>query len=257
MSDALDPRPLAFYYVRQTPDLTLAQLQRIASACLLQLVRDVARWWTPDLIGTDLTKATATVVETLDAVPADSPERRVIMVVALPDPDVAGDLGYHGETPNGRAYARVFTRGDKIGDSPGPELSLESVTTTTSHETVEAALDPNVDRTAKGPDGIVRDLEGCDGVEDVTYPHDPGDGQGELPLSDFVTPAWFYGGTGPFSFCVAVQTPGALTEGGYITEEINGQAVQVPAGRTMSAAKRHPAGRTARRLARKRGGATA
>lgn len=254
MSD-LDPRPLAFYYVRQSGDLTLAQLQRIASACLLQLVRDVARFWTPEIIGTDLTKTTATVVEALDAVPADSPERRVVMIVLLQDPDVAGDLGYHSETPDGRAYARVFTRGEAIGDSPGPALSLESVTTTTSHETVEAAIDPDVDRTAKGPDGIVRDLEGCDGVEDVTYPHDPGDGQGALPLSDFVTRDWFFGGAGPFSFCGAVSKAGELSEGGYITEEINGEAVQVPAGRTMSAAKLHPAGRTARRLRAKRGAA--
>jgi hypothetical protein len=257
VSDALDPRPMAFFYVNQTPDLTLAQLQRIASACLLQLVRDVARWWTPDEIGTDLTKATATVVETLDAVPADSPERRVIMVVALPDPDVAGDLGYHSETPDGRAYARVFTRGEASPGVATPVLSWASISTTTAHETPEAGADPNVDRTIRGLDGIVRDLEIADPVEDQTYLIDLGDGGDPVPVSNFVTPAWFHGGDGPFDFLGNLKTAGELSEGGYITEEINGKAVQVPAGRTMSAAKLHPAGRTARRLAKKRGGAAA
>lgn len=246
---APDSRPLAFYYVLQSPDLTLAQLQRIATACLLQLVRDVARYWRPADIGTDLTKATALVVDSLDQVPADSPERRVVMIAILTDPDTAGDLGWHSVTPDGRAYGRVFTRGETFPGVPSPVLSVASIATTTSHETVEAALDPDVDRTALGPDGIMRDLEGCDGVEDVTYPHDPGDGQEPLPLSDFGTPAWFYGGPGPYSFTGAVSSSGELTAGGYITEEINGKSVMVPAERTLSAAKLHPAGRTARRLA--------
>lgn len=256
MSDTpapLDTRRLDYYYVLQSPDLTLAQFQRIASACLLQLVRDVARYWTPAEIGTDLTKATATVVERLDAVPVDTAERRVVMIVLLTDPDVAGDLGYHTVTPDGRAYARVFTRGEAFPGVASPVLSWASIATTTSHEKVESGADTDVDRTITGPDGITRDLEIGDPVEDQTYEIDEGDGGDPVPVSNFVTPAWFRGGAGPFDFLANLKAAGELSEAGYITEEINGQSVQVPAGRKMSAAKLHPAGRTARRLARKRG----
>lgn len=242
-----DKRRLDFYFVRQSPDLTDAQLGRIVDACLIQLTRDVAPHWGPDRIGTDLTKATATLVAKLEDAPADNAERRVVLVCILQDPDVAGDLGYHSLTPDGRVYARVFTRID------GVVQSWQATSGTVSHEVVEAAADANVDQTAMGPDGKSRDLELADPVEDESYPVALNDGQDAVPVSNFVFQPWFDGGTGPYDFLGTRRAAGELSPGGYCQEEIDGQSVQVwgTPGRTLGAHKLHPASRTARRAAKR------
>ncbi len=241
-------RPLHFCFVLQSPDLTLEQLGRIASVCLLQLTKDVARWWTPAEIDTDLTLATVSVVDSFDKVPIDSPARRTIAVVALPTPDLAEALGYHSLSPDGRPYARVFTREQSFPGAPDVVIEFSKLPSVFSHEVIEAAVDPDLDRSIVGLDGVNRDLEACDMVEDQTVAFAV-EGQEPLLLSDFSTPAAFRGGARPYNFLDTLSAPGEMSDGGYISiTKADGSHATLPPDMMLAPAKQHPASRTYRRL---------
>lgn len=158
-----------FAFVHQTPDVTRAWLSQVASAVAVQLARDVAPAW-----GLAPPRVDTRVYDEIDDVP-----RGAWPIVLLQNADVAGYLGYHGETELGEIYARVFTRG----------LALADVSRTISHEVIEALIDPSCNRWVDGPDGLVYALEVADPVEADGYPI--GLGEVVVHVSDFVLPAWF------------------------------------------------------------------
>jgi hypothetical protein len=100
-------------------------------------------------------------------------------IVITDNPDQAGALGYHEMTSAGTPLGKIFAK-----------LDLDngySWTVTLSHELLEMLADPWINWCAVGSDSKIYALEVCDAVE--------ADGLGYqidgVPLSDFVTPAWF------------------------------------------------------------------
>ena len=213
----------SIYLVLSSSDVTLEWLRRVGAAVLVQLARDVCPAW-------ELAVPSLGVAATMEAVPFDA-----WPIVLLQDTDVASAMGYHSETPEGRPYARVFTRG----------ASLDDITITISHEAAEAVVDPCVNMWALGPDGILRAVEVCDPVEGDSYSVEPG-----VLVSNFVPPAWFDSSPpsgARFDHLELVAGPGVCRPGGYIsTRSATGPGVL---GNREAAARHaaHPASRTARR----------
>jgi hypothetical protein len=102
--------------------------------------------------------------------------------------------GYHRETPDGRAYARVFI--DVVIEDggvvlyDGPRLTVASVV---SHEAIEIFIDPDCNVWADGPPtpyGSCYAVEVCDPVNGDVYPI-AGSGGTQVGVSNFVFPDWF------------------------------------------------------------------
>ena len=75
-----------------------------------------------------------------------------------------------------------------------------------SHEVEEMLVDPTGNVVA--PDG--RPLEACDPVASYSMVAPNG-----LSVADFVTPAWFFGGLGPYDYDRLVLSAGQVLQGGY------------------------------------------
>jgi hypothetical protein len=119
------------------------------------------------------------------------------------DSDQAGALGYHQDikgVPTGKVFAKTDLH-----------YGL-SVSVTLSHEILEMLGDPFAATAVQFSTSTWAAFEVCDAVEaDVLgYTID-----GVL-VSDFVLPAWFVGGAGPYSFKRHVTRPRTLAKGGYI-----------------------------------------
>lgn len=157
----------------------LAQVERAASAQSMQ-VRD---WWgTPCVVfGPDGLKMYLQVrAEDLTGGSIFYPVDGVHYGSAIPGPYWAGepyaivDIGIATETG---IWARAFT-----------------------HELTEMDVDPT-DALTWSHDGIGGLLEVCDPVENVTYQLDG------VPVADFVLPAYFAGGSGPWDEAGALTGP--------------------------------------------------
>lgn len=216
-------------FVLQSPDVTRAWLSQVASAIAVQLARDVAPAWglAPPWVDTR-------VYESIGDVPQGA-----LPIILLPNADVAGYLGYHGETAFGVVYARVFTRGQQRAD----------ISRTISHEAIEALVDPSCNRWVDGPDGLVYALEAADPVEGDGYPIDLGGIA--VHVSDFVLPAWFDPATpdgAPTDHLGLLKGAWQIRPSGYALF-LDGDAnpSTMPPGAAWTEAKRHPAARTARR----------
>jgi len=216
-------------FVLQSPDVTRAWLSHVASAVGVQLARDVAPAW-----GLAPPRVDTRVYESIEDVP-----RGALPVILLPDSDVAGYLGYHGETNFGMFYARVFTRGQAPAE----------ISRTISHEAIEALVDPSCNRWVDGPEGLVYALEAADPVEADGYPIDLGGIV--VQVSDFVLPAWFDPATpaeAPTDHLGLVKGPWQIRPNGHaLFLDAAGQASTTPPGAAWTAGKRHPAARAARR----------
>jgi hypothetical protein len=151
--------------------------------------------------------------------------------------DEPGALGYHVDE-HGRIEGKVFAADDqRYGVSWTVDLT---------HELLEMLGDPTTKNMIKLPDGRECIREVCDAVEDdsVAYMKD-----GVL-VSNFVTPAYFFGAGAPkYDFCGKLNAPApALTPGGYlgIYDPTTGQWTQVTArlqnGKQSYRSRRH--GRT-------------
>lgn len=83
---------------------------------------------------------------------------------------------------------------------------------TASHELDEMLVDPFVDRKLwiKDKQWIVEVADPVESGADAYF-------KGNVPLSDFVTPAWFTGGQGPYDFTGVLRKPGQLARGGYLS----------------------------------------
>lgn len=132
-----------------------------------------------------------------------------------------GALGWHTDD-GGRVYGRVF-----VGDCIHYGISW---TVDMSHEILEMLADSDAQQVWNMPDGRQASLEVCDAVEsdDVGYKI------GDVLVSDFVLPAYFSNGPGPFDFChhLTSSCP-ALTSGGYMEVRRHGGAwTQIEKDRT-------------------------
>lgn len=126
-------------------------------------------------------------------------------VYILDDSDVDGALGYHETDTNNPVLpvGKVFVKTDeKYGLLPSVTLS---------HEIVEIFGDPMAQYTFQATATQFWAVELCDPVEADALGYEL---EG-VQLSDFVTPAWFYGGPGPYSYKKNVDKPRKLTHGGY------------------------------------------
>lgn len=170
------------------------------------------------------------------------------------DPDVAGALGYHDETPSGQVYGRIFMRIDGVvQDLFGPN----GATVTASHEALELAGNPNVNKWYDMPGGKKQTAgELSDAVEGDSYAVTI-NGQ-DIFVSNFLWPEWFDpeapSGTqcdqmdttpGPFQFSKA--SPGTNY---MIVRDIKSGETQVFGAdgekKELPAHKTHPAARTSR-----------
>src|SRR5271154_41008 len=148
------------------PQVTPAWLVRLATACQLQLTRDVA----PIYGGTY-------------DVGADVPIPPRGMVFAIVDalPSAPGAIAYHDV--DGADVPVAFLALSTCN-------TLDDVSTAVSHEFCETAGDASCDLWADdGTHEWAREL--CDAVESNSYPIDLGDGQPPIRISDFLLPGFF------------------------------------------------------------------
>lgn len=161
--------------------------------------------------------------------------------------DQAGALGYHDQSPEGIAYARVFARtilahGGTIHDS------VDSISVAMSHEIAELVCDPAINYWAENNDGHLFAVEVCDAIQDQAYLID------DVYVSDFLLPAFFNPNAPPgtrLDYLHKLSRPFTMTRGGYqIRRAPDGSSANVY-GSALPDWKRtdkeHPAARTARR----------
>lgn len=230
-------------WVNATASLTAADFATIVEAMDVYTGIVTAAW--PD-IPTPIAHVTATATTIPDG---------AWPIYLLPTSDVANALGYHDVTdPQGRPYSRVFV--DPIIQNGGQALlGPLTVASVCSHELAEMLVDPSATLWADMPDGRRLALEVGDPVESYSFNVTIPDGT-LVSVSDFVKPSFFNStGAGPYDHLGQITAPFALGDGGYeIVEDATGNVSQVfgehPPDAWRLDSKRHPASRTARRLAR-------
>lgn len=226
----------AFYLVLASTDFTLSQVKRIATACTIQLLRDVAPEWGQETEGPF--PATVEAVASAAEVPAGGIPITLKPTVANP-----ADAGFHTEETDGRPDGEIATKG----------VSFDDLSVTVSHEVVETYKDRNVNGWRKAPDGRLFSEELCDAVEGDWYEITLADGS-KVRVSNFVTRAyfdWFPQAGAKFDFM------GVLTTGFSVHAENGGYAALIgtdgkeaiePADARLDPKKLHAAARTAWRL---------
>ena len=218
--------------------------QLMVEACKIQLDRDVAPMWL---------RGTWNIV-------TNQPDTVGYPIVILDNPDQAGALGYHTESPNGKVWGRVFVK--PVLDGHGSMLigSL-SVAAVLSHEVIEAYCDPNVNLWADMNNGKMVCYEACDPVENDSYVVLTKSGR-NVSVSNFVLPAWFDGQAAPgtkLDFMAKLQKPFTMSKGGYMVvfDTSTGKVDNVFCSKiaeTWHAARQlpHPAARSARKSSAKK-----
>ncbi len=190
--------------VNQSTIVTPAGLAAALAALQTQVSRDFAPLW-----GIDAKLSSV-------AVPATTPHNPGVEAIYLLDnSDQAGALGYHLENA-GVPTGYVFTK-DSVAD-------VGEWTSCLSHELLEQLADPEANQVAIAPlssaFGADRGklaaiaYETCDAVENDTY-H-----VGTVPVSNFVTPAWFLPGEAVrtrFDLLHRLTSALTLTSGGYVS----------------------------------------
>ncbi len=153
-------------------------------------------------------------------------------ITVFDNSDVAGALGYHDLTPEGRPLGKVFA---------GTDIHAGlSWTVTMSHEILEMLADPDINLTvfyqSGNSTGRLYAYEVCDAPEADQYGYEI-DG---VLVSDFVYPAWFQDTSADgtkFDHAGHLKAPLELLPGGYIgVFEVAGSGwVQlVPTGAAMT-----------------------
>lgn len=117
--------------------------------------------------------------------------------------DQAGALAIHDKKPDGTPILHVYVA--------LAQRSGASTSSCTSHEILEARVDPELDQVATLPDGRVAAIEVCDAVEESLYQ------KLGVEVSDFSTRANFgiAGSSRKFDFLGLVKTIFAVLAGGY------------------------------------------
>ncbi|NBW06437.1 MAG: hypothetical protein EBR82_00245 [Caulobacteraceae bacterium] len=176
-------------------------LQLMVEACTTQLGSHVAPMW--------LRGAWKIVV--------NQPESVGYPIIIMDNPDQAGALGYHTETPDGKIWGRVFTKPVLGGGGSVLHGSL-SIACVLSHEIIEAYCDPNVNLWCDMYDGRMVAYEACDPVENDSYEITTKNGT-RVSVSNFVLPDWFDAQaplTSKFDFMAKLSKPLTMSHGGYM-----------------------------------------
>ena len=139
-------------------------------------------------------------------------------MVFLDDADAPGALAYHELTPEGLPISKVFV---KTTLQNGDLVSVSA-----SHELVEMLVDPAINMMTTGPDPkSVYAYESADQLEALSFKV-----QG-IPMSDFITPAYFEvfhkPGSVRFDYMNQVKKPFEILKGGYQIVFKNGKWSQV------------------------------
>lgn len=228
-------------FIRESDALTDEHVAAIAEACTYQNAKHVSAAW-----GLHIVVCFPRTLELLENLPW------VPRLVFLDNREQANALGYHTVGPDGIPYAKVFV--DEVLGYDGAGILRDagagSISVTASHEAVEAAVDPLVNRWAPGPtrsEGSQYAIEACDQVQSCSYDV-PTRRAGLVSVSDFVYPAALGlpgGPRGKFDYLGRLGEAFGVVPGGY-------QIVRDDAGKISDVfgASRfplHEASRTARR----------
>lgn len=219
-----------------------ADFQRMVEACKIQLEQHVAPMW--------LRGAWKIVV--------NQPESVGYPIVIVDDPDHAGALGYHTQSPGGKVWGRVFVRPVLAGK--GTMLSGPlSVSAVLSHEVIEAYCDPNVNLWTDMGNGKMVCYEACDPVEANSYEVTIKDGT-KVSVSNFVLPTWFDPQADPnakFDWMAVLSRPFQMSRGGYmVVMDLKTGKVDNVFGSKLAQEEHavrqdpHPASRSARKTAK-------
>ena len=178
-----------------------SDFQLMVEACRIQLMQHVAPMWL---------RGTWNIV-------VNQPENVGYPIVVLDNPDQAGILGYHTQSPEGKVWGRVFVK--PIKDAKGNMLTGSlSVSAVLSHEVIEAYCDPNVNLWADRNNGTMIAYEVCDAVENDSYDIITSNGD-KVSVSNFVLPTWFDTQAAidaKFDFMAKLTKPFTMSRGGYI-----------------------------------------
>lgn len=228
--------------INKSPALKDADLQLMVEACQIQLDQHVAPMW--------LRGAWKIVVNQPEATGG-------YPIVIMDNPDQAGALGYHTETPDGKIWGRVFVNPIIKGGGSMLHGSL-AVSTVLSHEVIEAYCDPNVNLWADRGDDVLIAYEACDPVENDSYEVTTKSGA-KVSVSNFVLPDWFdaQSSSTKFDFMAKLDKPYTMSKGGYlVTLNLKSQKIANIYGsldaKDVHAARQdpHPASRSARKSSR-------
>jgi hypothetical protein len=172
----------------------------IAAAVNLQMQRDVAPPW-----GGDEPWA----VVALTSLAGIKPNQTRKVLTFKTSLAVPGALGFHTDD-SGVEYAEALPPAHA-----GPGDPIDG--TTTSHEVIETFGDPTCNAYARGPSGRPLARELADPVEADAYAISVriGPEMRQVNVSNFVLPAWFDGGAGPYDFLKRLAAAETMTAGGY------------------------------------------
>jgi hypothetical protein len=168
----------------------------------------------------------------------------------LDNADVASALGYHDVDSAGRPYGRIFVE-TVLGNGGTVMDGSNSVSVCASHEALELAGDEFCNQYAQANDGYSYAMELGDPVENDSYVMS---GTG-VAVSNFVLPEYFSQTPedgARFDYLGRLAAPFTMTAGGYLIRMRDGKVGQIfgesyPAWKLPG--KRHPAARSARRMA--------
>jgi hypothetical protein len=130
---------------------------------------------------------------------------------------MAGALGYHDFTPDGRPISYVFAADDKkYGYNP---------TVTATHEIAEMIADPWISEAFQVYDNEFYAKEIADPCEsDADGYTITVEGFPAIQVSDFVLPNWFIPGShGKFDWCGYISKPLQILAGGYMSVFVSGK----------------------------------
>ncbi len=181
----------------QNPGVTRPLLERIAEALEFQLFAHVAPFW----------QSAGVSVKVADAL-ADLPEDGSPLII-YDDPDQAGVLGWHTYQHergliHGTAFVNpILDHGGSLTEGPN------SLSSTLSHEAIEAVSDPYVNLYAFLDKRTLEPIEPCDRVQGDSY-----DING-VSVSNFLGPRAFRDGPGPYDWMRLLDSPWKTRPGGY------------------------------------------
>jgi len=219
-------------YVNQSAGLTAADCARIIAAIEAQDREDFAPAW-------GCAPCPPKLFDRIEDVPAGA---ALILFVAKSDVD--GAAGYHTEQDSGRVSGIVAV--DSLLAAGWSKFDgAQSISACASHEHCEARKDPFVNVWVDMPDGGQDSFEMCDRVQGQSYR------KLSASVSDFLLPHAFDGAPpagAKFDFLGVLRGPFDVdtANGGYASRRTSsGKTFSVG---EMPAARRHPIGRTARRM---------
>jgi hypothetical protein len=227
-------------FVSESPRLSLATLQEIASAVQLQIANHVAPAW-----------GRAPWRVTYAASRGAAPKGAIVVVAVPADPSTPDALGWHTEDADGRVFGEIAV--DAVLDNGGTLTEgANSVSCVFSHEAIETFLDAAVSTWDQSAEGALYAHEGCDAVEGDSYL------AGQIAVSNFVLPP-FFDAQAPkgtrFDFLGKLSAPFTMAPGGYqvmLTAQLDAQGQPVLTATQIFGASMPQWKRSAKLLSRRR-----